>query len=62
MKTAQRFVRCGVILPSKAPYGAPVFFQKKYDGLLCLYIDYRMLNMVTIKNKYLSPFSSYGSE
>lgn len=36
---------------SKAPFGAPVLFQKKHDGSLRFCIDYRALNKVTIKNK-----------
>ncbi|XP_070029011.1 uncharacterized protein [Nicotiana sylvestris] len=43
------------IHPSKAPFGAPVLFQRKKDGSLCLCIDYRALNKVTVKNKYLTP-------
>ena len=46
----------GFIQPSKAPYGAPVLFQKKHDGSLRMCIDYRALNKVTIKNKYPIPF------
>ncbi|RVW50369.1 RNA-directed DNA polymerase-like [Vitis vinifera] len=42
----------GFIQPSKAPYGAPVLFQKKHDGSLRMCIDYRALNKVTVKNKY----------
>ncbi|XP_042951365.1 uncharacterized protein LOC122286598 [Carya illinoinensis] len=45
----------GFIRPSKAPYGAPVLFQRKHDGSLRLCIDYRALNKVTIKNKYPIP-------
>ena len=43
------------IQPSKAPYGAPVLFQKKHDGSLWMCIDYRALNKVTVKNKYPIP-------
>ena len=43
------------VQPSKAPYGAPVLFQKKHDGSLRMYIDYRALNKVTVKNKYSIP-------
>ena len=43
------------IQPSKAPYGAPVLFQKKKDGALRMCVDYRALNKVTIKNKYPIP-------
>ena len=45
----------GFIQPSKAPYGALVLFQKKHDGSLRMCIDYRALNKVTVKNKYLIP-------
>jgi len=31
---------------------APVFFIKKKDGLLQLLQDYRVLNSMTVKNKY----------
>ncbi|KAA0047475.1 uncharacterized protein E5676_scaffold507G00670 [Cucumis melo var. makuwa] len=37
-----RFIRL-----AKAPYGAPVLFQKKKDGSLRLCIDYRALNKLT---------------
>eukprot|EP00257_Ricinus_communis_P017580 XP_015576051.1 uncharacterized protein K02A2.6-like [Ricinus communis] len=45
----------GYIKPSKAPYGAPVLFQKKHDGSLRMCIDYRALNKITVKNKYPIP-------
>ena len=32
-----------------------MFFVKKKDGTLRLCIDYRQLNKLTIKNKYLLP-------
>ncbi|TYK22018.1 RNA-directed DNA polymerase-like protein [Cucumis melo var. makuwa] len=39
----------------KAPYGAPVLFQKKKDGSSRLCIDYRALNKLTVRNKYPLP-------
>ena len=42
----------GRIWLSKSPIAAPVFFIKKKDGLLWLVQDYRMLNAVTVKNRY----------
>ena len=45
----------GYIRPSSSPWGAPVLFVKKKDGSLCMCIDYRSLNEVTIKNKYPLP-------
>lgn len=37
---------------SKAPYGAPVLFQKKQDRSLHMCVDYCALNKVMVKNKY----------
>ncbi|KAJ8499601.1 hypothetical protein OPV22_010153 [Ensete ventricosum] len=45
----------GLIRSSKAPFGAPVLFQKKQDGSLRLCIDYRAINKMTVKNKYPIP-------
>ena len=49
----------GYIQPSKAPYGAPVLFQKKQDGSPHMCVDYRALNKVTVKNKYPIPLIQY---
>ncbi|XP_012859014.1 PREDICTED: uncharacterized protein LOC105978142 [Erythranthe guttata] len=54
-KQLNELVETGKIRPSKAPYGAPVLFQKKHDGSLRMCVDYRALNKVTIKNKYPIP-------
>ena len=43
------------IQPSKAPYDIHVLFQKKQDGSLRMCVDYRALNKVMVKNKYLIP-------
>jgi hypothetical protein len=48
----------GRICPSKSPMGSPVFFIKKKDGSLRLVQDYRMLNEMTVKNKYPLPLIS----
>jgi len=42
----------GRIHLSKSPMAAPVFFIKKKDGSLQLVQDYRVLNFMTVKNKY----------
>jgi len=51
----QELLDKGLIQPSVSPWGAPVLFVKKNDGSSCLCIDYRELNHVTVKNKYLLP-------
>jgi hypothetical protein len=45
----------GFICPSSSPWGAPVIFVLKKDGTQRLCVDYRALNEVTVKNKYLLP-------
>lgn len=44
------------IHPSVSPWGAPILLMKNKDGGMGLCIDYRQLNKVTIKNKYLLPW------
>ncbi|XP_050217496.1 uncharacterized protein LOC126668333 [Mercurialis annua] len=51
----EELLDCGFIRPSVSPWGAPVLFVRKKDGSLRLCIDYRQLNKVTIKSKYLFP-------
>ena len=51
----QELLEKGFIWPSVSPWGAPVLFVKKKDGTLQLCIDYRQLNKLTVKNKYLLP-------
>lgn len=44
----------GFIKPFKLSFGAFIFFDKKLNGSLRLYINYWGLNNLTIKNKYPS--------
>jgi hypothetical protein len=50
----------GYICPSSSPWGCPALFVKKKDQSLRLCVDYRPLNAVTIKNKYLLPRSTFS--
>jgi hypothetical protein len=45
----------GFIFPSASPWGCLALFMKKKDNSLRLCVDYRPLNVVTIKNKYPLP-------
>ncbi|EED18398.1 gag/polymerase/env polyprotein, putative [Talaromyces stipitatus ATCC 10500] len=45
----------GFIRPSKSPAASLILFVPKKDGTLRLCVDYRGLNKVTIKNRYLLP-------
>ena len=54
-KQLTKLLDAGYIRPSKAPYSAPVLFQKKQDGSLRMCVDDRALNKVIVKNKYLVP-------
>ena len=51
----QKLLDKGFIRPSVSPWGAPVLFVKKKDATLRMCIDYRQINKVTVKNKYLLP-------
>jgi hypothetical protein len=45
----------GYIRPSISPWGYSALFVEKKDKEMCLCVDYRPLNAVTIKNKYPPP-------
>ena len=49
----QELLDKGFVRPSTSPWGALVLFSKKNDKTLQLCIDYRQLNRVTVKNRYL---------
>ena len=52
----------GLIRPSTSPVAAGFFFVEKKDGSLRPCIDYRRLNIITIKNKYPLPLMSSNFE
>jgi hypothetical protein len=45
----------GFIHPSSSPWGCSALFVSKKDKDLHLCVDYRSLNVVTVKNKYPLP-------
>jgi hypothetical protein len=54
-KQIEELLEKGFIRPSSSPWGAPVLFVAKKDGSRRMFVDYRSLNEVTIKNKYPLP-------
>ena len=48
----------GWIRRSESPAGSPILFVPKKDGGLRLYVDYRALNKVTVKNRHPLPLIS----
>jgi hypothetical protein len=55
LKQLMELQEVGYIRPSFSPWGAPVLFVQKKDGSQRICVDYRSLNNVTVKNKYLLP-------
>ena len=51
----QELLEKGFIRLNVSPWGAPMLFVNKKDGTLQLCVDYRQLNKMTVKNKYLLP-------
>ena len=50
-----KHLKNGFIRPSTSAAGAPILFVKKKNGSLRLCVDYRGLNLLTIKNRYPLP-------
>ena len=61
VKTLKTYIKTNLandfIWPSKLSAGALIFFVGKPDGSLRLYVDYRDLNNLTIKNRYPLPLN-----
>jgi hypothetical protein len=51
----QDLLEKGFIYPSSSPWCCPALFISKKDNDLRLCVDYRPLNLATIKNKYRLP-------
>jgi hypothetical protein len=46
----------GYIRPSSSPWGATLLFLQEKDGSQRMCVDYKSLNDVIVKNKYLLPY------
>ena len=51
----KKMIAKGWIRPSASSWGAPVLFAPKSDGGLRMCIDYRMLNLATVRNAFPLP-------
>jgi hypothetical protein len=51
----QEMLDKGLIQHSKSPFSSPVLLVKKKDHTWKFYVDYRHLNALTKKSKYLVP-------
>jgi len=62
LKTLQAYIEAnlanGFIQRSSSPAAAPILFAQKKDGGLRLCVDYRALNLATVKNRYPLPLIS----
>jgi len=54
-KYLDEMLRTSKIRPSKSSAGAPIFVAKQANSKLCIVVDYRGLNAITIKDKYPLP-------
>jgi hypothetical protein len=51
-KQIEELLKKGYTRQIFSPWGAPILFVKKKDGMLRLCINFRQLNKATVKNKY----------
>lgn len=54
-KQIKEMLAFGVISPSSSPFASPVIMVRKKDGSWRLCVDYRHLNLITLKTKYPLP-------
>ncbi|MCO5553261.1 hypothetical protein L7F22_006782 [Adiantum nelumboides] len=55
MRQVNELVEKGMVRPSSSPFCSPVLLVQKKDGTYRMCVDYRALNRITIKNRFLVP-------
>ena len=55
MAQVQQMLSSGVIRPSNSPWASPVVMVKKKDGNLRFCVDFRQLNVATVKDAHPIP-------
>ncbi|RYA56201.1 hypothetical protein DD596_25565, partial [Enterobacter cloacae complex sp. 4DZ3-28B] len=55
MRQVHELVEKGMVRPSSSPICSPVLLVQKKDGTYHMCVDYRALNRITIKNRFLVP-------
>lgn len=51
-KQVLEMLQSGMVQPSSSSFSLPVLLVRKKDGSYCFCVDYRMLNVLTIKSKF----------
>ncbi|KAJ9532677.1 hypothetical protein QJQ45_010761 [Haematococcus lacustris] len=54
-KRIPEYIAKGWIEPSDSPYSSPLLFVEKNDGTLCMCVDFRALNKITVRDRFPLP-------